>query len=276
MDTDVALLERVGAVSYITLNRPDKLNAVNHALLVRAVELFDEADADPDSRVVVLRGAGRSFCAGYDISAELEGDQAWREDPLIWRDYLHQCLAFEMRPMDIRKPVIASVRGHALGGGCELAMFCDLTICADDAKFGEPEIRFSNAGPAMIMPFIVGHKRARELLYMGDMIDAGTALECNMVNRVCPAEALDDATREYAERLALIDPEALYGTKLALRRGLEATGMYTALKAGVDVLAPMYSATTESGAKFMELSREGGLGTALKWRMSQFSKGAGG
>ncbi len=275
MDQDVALLERVGPVSYVTLNRPAKLNAVNHALLERAVELLDQADADPDSRVVVLRGAGRAFCAGYDISAELEGDQSWREDPLIWRDYLHQCLAFEMRPMDIRKPVIASVRGYALGGGCELAMFCDLTIAADDAKFGEPEIRFSNAGPAMIMPFIIGHKRAREMLYMGDMIDAQTALECNMVNRVVPAAALDEATREYAERLALIDPEALYGTKQALRRGLEAAGMYTALKAGVDVLAPMYAATTESGAKFMALSREGGLGAALKWRMAQFSKGAG-
>ena len=167
MDQDVALLERVGPVSYVTLNRPAKLNAVNHALLERAVELLDQADADPDSRVVVLRGAGRAFCAGYDISAELEGDQSWREDPLIWRDYLHQCLAFEMRPMEIRKPVIASVRGYALGGGCELAMFCDLTIAADDAKFGEPEIRFSNAGPAMIMPFIIGHKRAREMLYKG-------------------------------------------------------------------------------------------------------------
>ena len=96
-----------------------------------------------------------------------------------------------------------------------------------------------------------------------------------MVNRVVPAAALDEATREYAERLALIDPEALYGTKQALRRGLEAAGMYTALKAGVDVLALMYAATTESGAKFMALSREGGLGAALKWRMAQFSKGAG-
>lgn len=73
-----------------------------------------------------------------------------------------------------------------MGGGCELAMFCDLTICADDAKFGEPEIRFSDAGPAMIMPFVVGHKRAREMLYMGDLIDAQTALECGMVNRVVP------------------------------------------------------------------------------------------
>ncbi len=276
MDKDVALLEREGAVSTITLNRPDKLNAINHDLLVRAVELFDEADADPESRVVVVRGAGRAFSAGYDIAAELEGDQSWREDPLIWRDYLHQCLEFEMRPMDIRKPVIASVRGYALGGACELTMFCDLTICADDAKFGEPEIRFSNAGPAMIMPFVIGHKRAREMLYMGDMIDAATALECNMVNRVVPAGELEEATRKYAERLALIDPEALYGTKQALRRGLEAAGMYTALKAGVDVLAPMYAATTESGAKFMEMSREGGLGAALKWRMAQFAEDPGG
>ena len=172
----------------------------------------------------------------------------------------------------MKKPVIASVQGYALGGGCELAMLCDLTICAESAKFGEPEIRFSDAGPAMIMPFIVGHKRARELLYMGDMIDARTALECNMVNRVVPDDELDAATSKYANRLALVDPEALYGTKLALRRGMEVTGLRAAIDAGVDLLAPMYAAKTQSGVRFEEITQEKGLGAALKWRMSQFDE----
>ncbi|MBN34742.1 MAG: enoyl-CoA hydratase [Rhodospirillaceae bacterium] len=272
MSNDCVLLERQGPVSYVTLNRPDKLNAINDALRVAFVETMDKADADPESRVVVVRGAGRAFCPGYDISGEDGGDDSWKSDPYVWREYLHRCLTFEMKPLEIAKPVIASVKGYAVGGGCELAMFCDLTICGESAKFGEPEIRFSDAGPAMIMPFVVGHKRAREMLYFGDLIDAQTALECGMVNRVVPDDNLEEATAKYAERLALIDPEALTGTKLALRRGLEAGGFVTALRNGVDVLAPMYAATTESGTAFEEITKKDGLGAALKWRHGQFKE----
>lgn len=276
MSDPIVRHEILGPVSYVTLNRPEKLNAVNDTLRRAAVAALEEADAEPTTRVVVLRGEGRAFCVGYDISSELEGDQDWRSDALVWRAYLHECLAFEMKPHDMKKPVIASVRGHAAGGGCELAMFCDLTICAEGAKFGEPEIRFSNAGPAMIMPFVVGHKRARELLLFGDFIDAATALECNMVNRVVPDAELDEETRRYAERLALVDPEALYGTKQALRQGMAATGIRNALLSGVDILAPMYAARTESGSRFMELAAESGLGAALKWRNGQFDFGKSG
>lgn len=262
--------ETDGAVSYVTLDRPKKLNAISNALRSQAMAAFEAADAEPATRVVVLRGEGRAFCVGYDISSELEGDQSWRSDALVWRAYLHECLAFEMKPLEMKKPVIASVQGYAAGGGCELAMFCDLTICAESAKFGEPEIRFSNAGPALIMPFVVGHKRARELLYYGDFIDARTALECNMVNRVVPDTDLVAETKRYADRLALVDPEALYGTKQALRQGMAAAGIRTALINGVDVVAPMYAARTASGSRFMEIASAHGLPAALKWRNGQF------
>src|SRR5262245_55106530 len=111
----------------------------------------------------------RSFCVGFDVGADGQdpGKAPWRHDALKY----HQRLGVSMRalttPWTLRKPVIASVQGHALGGGCELAMFCDLTIAADDAMFGEPEILFSHVGPAMVMPLIIGHKGARELLYFG-------------------------------------------------------------------------------------------------------------
>jgi len=276
MTDDTALVrhETDGPVSYVTLARPAKLNAISNALREAAMVAFEAADDEPSTRVVVLRSEGRAFCVGYDISSELEGDQSWRSDALVWRDYLHKCLAFEMKPLEMKKPVIASVQGYAAGGGCELAMFCDLTICGESAKFGEPEIRFSNAGPALIMPFVVGHKRARELLYFGDFIDARTALECNMINRIVPDAELESETRRYAERLALVDPEALYGTKQALRQGMAAAGIRTALINGVDVVAPMYAARTESGSRFMELAGAHGLGAALKWRNGQFDQAA--
>ena len=271
MSDDLVLYEVDGNVGYVTLNRPDKLNAISDGLRLRAGAVLHQADADEATRVVVLRGAGRAFSAGYDLDGG-DPDAPTRGDAMWWDDLLQACSDFEMIPFNMRKPVIASVRGYAVGGGCELAMFCDLTICGESAKFGEPEVRFSNPGPGLIMPFIIGHKRARELLYFGDLIDAQTALECNMVNRVVADDELDEATRKYANRLALIDPEALRGTKLALRRGAEAAGIPNAMNAAVSVLAPVYAARTESGVQFEALTKKENLRAALKWRHQQFEE----
>ena len=172
----------------------------------------------------------------------------------------------------MKKPVIAAVQGHALGGGCELALFCDLAIAAEDALFGEPEIRFSNAGPAIVMPLMVGYKKVRELLYFGDSIDANAALELGLVNRVVPAAELAAASLKYAKRLALISSEALYGTKLSINRGADATGFRNALNAGLDTISPLYAAKTEEGRQFHEIKARDGLGAALKWRAAQFSQ----
>src|SRR5262249_22977309 len=157
-----------------------------------------------------------------------------------------------------------------LGGGCELMMMCDLTVAADDALFGEPEIRFSNVGPALVMPFVIGLKRARELLYLGDPIDAKTPPHDGMGNRAWPRAELAAATMKLARRLALISPEALAGTKLAVNRGADATGFRNAIRAGLDVLAPLYAARTEVGMKFDEIREKEGLGAALRWRAAPF------
>lgn len=256
-------------VSLVTLNRPDKLNAISPDLKRALVERFHEADRDPATSVVVLRGEGRSFCAGYDIGPS-PARAARRHNALAWHESLTGDVALEMTPWDMKKPVIASVQGHCLGGGCELAMLCDLTIAADDALFGEPEIRFSNVGPALVMPFVIGLKRARELLYLGDTIDAPTALRFGMVNRVVPRAELAEATLRFARRLALISPEALASTKLAVNRGADAAGFRNAIRAGLDVLAPLYAARTEVGATFDEIRDRDGLGAALRWRAAQF------
>jgi enoyl-CoA hydratase/carnithine racemase len=181
-------------------------------------------------------------------------------------------MAMQMMPWEMKKPVIASVQGHVLGGGCEIAMLCDLTIAAENAVFGEPEIRFSDVGPAVVMPHIIGLKKARELLYLGDTIDAETALRLGMVNRVVPLAELPEVTLKYARRLALIAPEALYATKLAINRGADAGGFQNSLNAGLDIVAPLYAARTEVGQRFNEITRKDGLGAALKWRAAQFAE----
>ncbi len=260
-----------GRVGIVALNRPDKLNAISADLKRALIGRLQEADRDPATSVVVLRAEGRSFSAGYDIGPN-PARAARKGNALAWHASLTDDVTLEMTPWDMRKPVIASVQGHCLGGGCELAMMCDLTIAADDAVFGEPEIRFSNVGPALIMPFVIGSKRAREMLYFGDPIDAATALQYGMVNRVVPRAELEAATMKYARRLALVSPEALAGTKLALSRGADAAGFRNAIRAGLDVLAPLYAATTEVGAKFDEIREKEGLVAALRWRAAQFAE----
>jgi enoyl-CoA hydratase/carnithine racemase len=260
-----------GRVGVVTLNRPEKLNAISHELKSTLIERLHEADRDPATSVVVLRAEGRSFCAGYDIAPSPDR-AARRYNALAWHASLTDDVRLEMTPWEMKKPVIASVQGHCLGGGCELVMMCDLTIAADDALFGEPEIRFSNVGPALVMPFIIGLKRARELLFFGDPIDAKTAREYGMVNRVVPRAELQAATLKFARRMALISPEALNGTKLAVNRGAEAAGFRSAIMAGLDILASVYAARTEVGARFDEIREKEGLGAALRWRAAQFSE----
>ena len=176
MPDRLVLYEVDDKVGIITLNRPEKLNAISAELQQDLTKVFATADADPITSVVLLRAEGRSFCAGYDISARAPGTADWRADPTKAHDHLHPQLEFEMMPWMMKKPVIAAVQGHVMGGGCELVMLCDLTIAADNASFGEPEVRFSSVGPALVMPMIIGYKKARELLYFGDTIDAETAL----------------------------------------------------------------------------------------------------
>jgi enoyl-CoA hydratase len=258
-------------VSILTLDRPSKLNAINAAMKDQIIEAFARADKDPATSVVVLRANGRSFSAGFDIGHSPDrGRASGAADPNTWDPILHRSFDFGMAPWSTRKPVIASVQGHVLGGGCELTLMCDLTIAADDAKFGEPEVRFSHLGPLMVMPWIIGLKRAREMLFFGDMIDAKTALEFGMINRVVPAAELREATMKYAKRLALISPEALRWGKRTINRGAEIAGFRAAIEAGVDAYVSLYATQTEVGQEFGRIAAEQGLKAALEWRAGQF------
>ena len=192
MSEALALHEIDGAVSYVTLNRGNKLNALSDELRLAAVEKLNQADAEPRTRVVVLKGAGRAFCAGYDIGGD-SVDASWRHDATVWRDYLHECLAFEMTPWSMKKPVIASVQGYALGGGCELAMRCDFIIAADNAKFGQPEINLgvmAGFGGTQLLSKFVGKAKSMEMHLTGRHMDAEEAERAGLVSRIVPTDDL--------------------------------------------------------------------------------------
>jgi enoyl-CoA hydratase len=257
-------------IGYVTLDRPEKLNALNFDFKNEIITGIERADKDPSVSVIVLNAEGRAFSVGFDIGGSGPERDKGRDDPLHWDLPLHNSLEMALAPWTASKPVIASVQGYVLGGGCELAMMCDLTIAADDAKFGEPEVRFSHVGPVVVMPWVIGLKRARELLYFGDMIDAATALGFGMINRVVPRDELAEYTQRYACRLALIDPVALRWGKRSVNRSAEVAGMRSALESGVDGLVALYAAKTETGSKFDRLVNEKGLKAALEWRANQF------
>ena len=272
MTEELVLYEAQENIATITMNRPEKLNAISHELRSGVAEALLRADDDKSVSVVILRAEGRSFCVGSDIDSDSPEREERRYDAMKWHASLSEDLRFEMIPWNMRKPVIASVQGHALGGGCELTMYCDITIAADNALFGEPEIHFSNVGPGIVMPWMIGYKKARELLYLGDMIDAPTALDLGMINRIVPLDALRQKTLNFARRMALIAPEALEFTKLSINRGADAAGFTNAMQAGLDVVAPLYAAKTEVGVQFTEIRQRDGLRAALEWRRDQFAQ----
>lgn len=266
--TDPVVYRRDGKVGFVVLNRPTKLNAISDRMKLMIIDVFLRADADPETSVIVLRGEGRSFCAGHDISGE--EDESAGTDVWTWSQHLSQSVKSEMMPFEVAKPVIGSVQGHVLGGGCQLAMFCDLIIAAENARFGEPEVRFSNTGPAFIMPWIAGFRRAREMIYFGDTVDAQTAREFGMVNRVVPVEDLEAETLAYAKRLSMVAPEALTRTKLALKRGLEIAGFRNAINAGQEIVNTLYATETEVGREFKRIADADGMKAALAWRAAHF------
>jgi enoyl-CoA hydratase len=271
MQEQLVRYETDDKVSVITLDRADKLNAINAVMKDQIIAAFARADKDAATSVIVLRANGRSFSAGFDIGHSPDrGKDSGAADPNTWDPILHRSFDFGMAPWSATKPVIASVQGHVLGGGCELTLMCDLTIAADDARFGEPEVRFSHLGPLMVMPWFIGLKRARELLFFGDMIDAKTALQFGMVNRVVPAAELREATMKYAKRLSLISPEALRWGKRVINRGAEIAGFRAALEAGVDSFVSLYATQTDVGKEFGRIVAEKNLKAALEWRAAQF------
>jgi enoyl-CoA hydratase/carnithine racemase len=267
--TDLATYHAEEQIGVVTLSRPDKLNAMNGEVKEALIECLKKADSDSSVSVVLLEAKGRAFSVGFDIGGAPAEDGS-NQDPFRWEVSLRKSLEMCLTIWTMTKPVIASVRGYALGGGCELAMMSDLTIAADDAKFGEPEIRFSHVGPVMMMPWIIGLKRARELIFFGDMIDAATALEFGLINRVVESEKLDEQARQYARRLALVSPEALRWAKRSINRSAEIAGLRNALEAGVDSYIGLYAGRTKVNEEFGERVKKDGLKAALAWRAGQF------
>jgi enoyl-CoA hydratase len=234
------------------------------------MDALDAAEADPDVRVIVLEGAGRAFCSGYDLTEEAGTEIG---GPVAWRDLLAADVAATLRFLDSPKPVIAQIHGYALAGGLELAMACDLVVAADDAQFGEPEIRYGSGPVTLLMPFVLGQKKTNELLFTGDAISATEAERLGLVNAVVAVDALEDAVNALVAKIAPTPLPVLRLTKLALVRAQEAMGLRAAVAANLDISAMLNAAETPEQQEFDRIAAEQGLKAALAWRDSRYGEG---
>jgi enoyl-CoA hydratase/carnithine racemase len=266
--TGLVLVEDVGPVRRLRLNRPDKLNALSHEMVLELSSALTEAATDEAVRVLVLSGAGRAFCAGYDL---LEDEEFEGVDVSTWRDALEGDVRHMLELFDHPKPIVAQVHGYCLAGGCDLMMMCDLAVAASDSLFGEPEIRFGSGVVTMVMPWLIGARRAKELLLTGmDRIPADEALRLGLVNRVVPPDELEEATMTLAREIAVIDPVALSLTKRSINRSWEAAGFREALFANVDLDAIIEAAEVPERKEFARIRSEQGLKAAIAWRDARF------
>jgi enoyl-CoA hydratase/carnithine racemase len=248
----------------LTLNRPAKLNALSVELRDALTGAIAEAAADDRVRVIAIAGAGRAFCSGYDLS-EVAPPTAWQ-----WRDVLDRDVRATLAIWSCPKPVIAQVHGYALAGGLELAMACDLIVAAEGSQLGEPEIRFGSAPVTLLMPFVIGQKKTRELLLTGDLIDAAEAERIGLVNRVVPAQRLVNEVDALADRLARVPPDVMAPTKLMLNRAMDAAGFAAAVEMGLDLQA--FVNMSETARAFDSIVRSSGLKAALAWRDERYDE----
>jgi enoyl-CoA hydratase/carnithine racemase len=196
------LVAREGVVARITLNRPDKRNALSLELMEELIGALETIGADPDVRAVVIEGAGVAFSAGHDLS-EMVG----RDLPFYQRLF-DVCTELMEKIHRLPQPVIAKVHGIATAAGCQLVAACDLAVAADDARFATPGVKIGLFCSTPMVPLsrAIGRKRALEMLLTGELVEASTALEWGLVNRVVPTEQLDDAVAELVDAIARSSP----------------------------------------------------------------------
>lgn len=247
---ETLLVEREGAVAIVTVNRPDKLNALTVKMRTEGALLFSALGSDTEVRVIVLTGAGdKAFIAGADVS-EFAGKTAIAQREVMLGQSLFS--AIDTCP----KPVIAMIHGYCLGGGMEIALSCDLRIAADNAKVGQPEINFGlipAGGGTQRLTRLVGEGKSMELILTGDIIDAQAGLEMGFLNHVFPTAELRERTLKIAHRIAEKSPIALRLAKEAIK-GASRSHLDEGLRREIDLFALCFiSEDKEEGVRaFME------------------------
>jgi enoyl-CoA hydratase len=262
----IQLDEPLDRVRRLTLNRPEKRNALCNELRGELLAALEEADRDESVRVMMLRGAGPSFCAGYDLTRNNTEDQPYHSSGGLG-NWPRHVVDGAFRIWDLQKPVIAQVHGYCLAGGTELATACDLVYVAEDAQIGYPVVRAISPPDNQLFPWMVGMRQAMELMLTGDSISGTEAAACGFANRAYPADQLESAVLDIAERVARVPIEVQQINKRSVHRAMEIMGLRTAVRAGTELQA--LAAQTDSAKEYFAKAREN-LNQALQERDAPF------
>lgn len=263
-----------GRVGRVTLDRPEKMNALSQDLLLELNEALHDLEADDSARVIILRGAGRAFSAGYDLSGGGRGsrgrsykavDEQGRRLFMGIRTSMQQVTDIQLYFWNMAKVTIAQVHGYCLAGGCELAMMADLITAAEDAQFGHPGHRgLGVARNGVIWPLVLQMRKAKELAYTGDSITGAEAERIGMINYAIPKEDLESYTIAFADRIANMSADHLAVIKLNTNRFYENMGIYSSVRSSTD--HDTAGQFTRQAYAFQDKMREGDLKAALDWR----------
>jgi len=230
-------LEKEGGMAIVTLNRPEELNLINRGMIRDIREATAELEKDEDIRVVIITGAGdRAFTAGIDVNEmkDLDASSA--------KEFISQ-LHYSIKGVrDLDKVVIAAINGFCLGGGIELAMSCDLRVASENAEMGLPEIKVGipSVIEAILMPLLIGMGRARELIFLGDSIEADEAERVGLVNRVVPADKLEDTVKEIVAKILNYSPTAVRMQKKVINEWFP-SNLETAIEYSINVFSQCFT-----------------------------------
>jgi enoyl-CoA hydratase/carnithine racemase len=254
-------------VASIKLNTPDKLNTVGHKSLQELAAAFRKAQADEDVCSLLLSGEGKAFCAGYDMDVSLEEKNAdqWSQ----WK------MALEERDLmraiwEINKPVVTAVQGYCLGAGFEISLLTDLVIAAEDAKFGMTELRFS-ISPQPTLLWVIGLRKAKELLMLADRIDAEEAYRVGLVNRIVKRDELEAESKRLALRLSKLPTETMQITKRTMNKAIDAQGYMQFNDWFFDLMYVTKFIPTKVNQEFEKIDKEKGMREALHWLNERYS-----
>ena len=261
------LSEHRDGLAVLTLNRPDKLNAINRPMIAALDAALDAAEADDAVRAIVVTGAGRAFSAGFDLDMGVGDGQP---DAADVRRALENDFRIIMRFWDCPKVTIAAAHGYCLGSAMELAIACDLTLASEDCRFGMPEVRFGSGIVTMLLPWLAGPKQARYLLLSGDdRVSADDARAMGLVNRVLPADKLLEEALALGMRIASNDALAVRLTKQAINRSLDIAGLREALAQALETDVVIETSESAESREFNEILRKDGAKAAIAWRSAR-------
>jgi enoyl-CoA hydratase len=279
---ETIIVEKERGRARITLNRPEKLNALSRRLQAELGAALRDADEDNRVHSVIIRGAGRSFCAGYDLTPErrLEGESV--DDRDRYADVYRNSQAFDddvfrmegaqrdrMTIFDMHKPVIAQIHGYCVAGGTDLALLSDIIVAARDAHIGFPPVRAMGGPPAHMWTYLVGPQWAKYMLLTGEFVTGVEAERIGLIWKAVPLDDLEETVEELADRLAMVPTDLLAGNKRSVNLALEMMGARTMQRLAAEMDARMH--VSPSMDDWRTRNREQGLKAALEWRDGRFA-----